>query len=65
MALTFSVVYTWDDGTRGHISGTVVPSGNYTASGDTLDLSQVPLIASQHFYAGPGLTGTHHKSITQ
>jgi hypothetical protein len=28
MALTFSVVYTWDDGTRGHISGTVVPSGN-------------------------------------
>ncbi len=46
MALTFSVVGTWDDGKRIHVSGTVVPSGNYTTSGDTLDLSQVPLIAS-------------------
>src|SRR5579863_635195 len=46
MAMTFSVVDTWDDGKRIHVSGTVVPSGNYTTSGDTLDLSQVPLIAS-------------------
>jgi hypothetical protein len=46
MALTFSVVDTWDDGKRIHVSGTVAATGNYTASGDTLDLSQVPLIAS-------------------
>jgi len=44
--MTFSVVDTWDDGKRIHVSGTVVPSGNYTTSGDTLDLSQGPLIAS-------------------
>ncbi len=46
MAMTFSIVGTWDDGKRIHVSGTIVPSGNYTTRGDTLDLSQVPLAAS-------------------
>jgi hypothetical protein len=46
MALTFLLVYTWDDGKRVHVSGTIVASGNYVASGDTLDRSEVPLIAS-------------------
>ncbi len=54
MALTFSVVDTWDDGKRIHVSGTVAATGNYTASGDTLDLSQVPLIASDQ----PPVQGT-------
>ncbi len=54
MALTFSVVDTWDDGKRVHVSGTAVATGNYTTSGDTLDLSQVPLIASDQ----PPLHGT-------
>jgi hypothetical protein len=42
MALTFSVVDTWDDGHRIHVSGTVAATGNYTTGGGTLDLSQVP-----------------------
>ena len=46
MALAFSLVDTWDDGKRIHASGTVVATGNYVTSGDTLDLSQVPIIAS-------------------
>ncbi|HEY0701646.1 MAG TPA: hypothetical protein VGD60_02665 [Candidatus Acidoferrales bacterium] len=46
MALTFSLVDTWDDGKRIHVSGTVAASGNYTTGGDTLDLSQFPVIAS-------------------
>lgn len=46
MALTFSLVDTWDDGKRVHVSGTVAASGSYTAGGDTLDLSQFPAIAS-------------------
>ena len=54
MALTFSVVDTWDDGKRIHVSGTVAATGNYTTSGDTLDLSQVPLIASDQ----PPVQGT-------
>jgi hypothetical protein len=29
MALTFSVVDTWDDGKRIHVSGTVAATGNY------------------------------------
>ena len=45
---------TWDDGTRIHVSGTVAATGNYAASGDTLDLSQVPIIAS----AQPPIQGT-------
>jgi hypothetical protein len=45
MALTFTLVDTWDDGLRIHVSGTVAASGNYTASGDTLDLSQAGIPA--------------------
>ncbi|MFZ3217709.1 MAG: hypothetical protein WA192_16745 [Candidatus Acidiferrales bacterium] len=54
MALTFSVVDTWDDGKRIHVSGTVAATGNYATGGDTLDLSQVPLIASDQ----PPVQGT-------
>jgi hypothetical protein len=46
MALTFTLVDTWDDGKRVHVSGTVAASGNYSTGGDTLDLSQFPLVAS-------------------
>ena len=46
MALTFSLVDTWDDGKRVHVSGTVTAAGNYTTSGYTLDLSQFPIIAA-------------------
>jgi hypothetical protein len=54
MALTFSVADTWDDGKRNHESGTVAATGNYATSGDTLDLSQMPIIAS----AQPPIQGT-------
>ena len=54
MALTFSIVDTWDDGKRVHVTGTAVATGNYTTGGDTLDLSQVPIIAS----AQPPTQGT-------
>jgi hypothetical protein len=46
MALTFTLVDTWDDGKRVHVSGSVAASGSYSTGGDTLDLSQVPVIAS-------------------
>jgi len=46
MALTFSLVDTWDDGKRIHMAGTVIASGNYTTGGDTLDLSQSPIVAA-------------------
>jgi hypothetical protein len=46
MALTFSLVDTWDDGQRIHVAGTVAASGNYSTGGDTLDLSQFPVIAT-------------------
>ena len=46
MALAFTLVDTWDDGQRIHVAGTVAASGNYTTSGDTLDLSQWPIIAT-------------------
>jgi len=46
MALAFTLVDTWDDGKRIHVAGTVAASGNYTTSGDTLDLSQFPIVAS-------------------
>ena len=54
MALTFSLIDTWDDGKRVHVSGTIAASGNYTTGGDTLDLSQSPLVAS----AQPPINGT-------
>ncbi len=54
MALTFTLVDTWDDGQRIHVSGTVAASGNYATGGDTLDLSQTPIIAS----AKPPIQGT-------
>ena len=46
MALAFTLVDTWDDGQRIHVAGTVVASGNYSTGGDTLDLSEFPLIAA-------------------
>jgi hypothetical protein len=46
MALAFSLVDTWDDGKRIHVCGTVAASGNYTTGGDTLDLSEFPVVAS-------------------
>ena len=46
MALAFTLVDTWDDGKRIHVAGTVAASGSYSTSGDTLDLSQAPLVAS-------------------
>lgn len=46
MALTFTLVDTWEDGKRIHVSGTVAASGSYSTGGDTLDLSQFPIIGS-------------------
>ncbi len=54
MALTFNVVDTWDDGKRIHLAGTVLASGSYTTGGDTLDLSQNPIVASSQ----PPIQGT-------
>ncbi len=54
MALTFSLVDTWDDGKRVHVSGTVAASGSYSTGGDTLDLSQFPIIAATQ----PPIQGT-------
>ena len=41
MALTFTLVDSWDDGRRVHVVGTVAASGSYTTGGDTLDLSPI------------------------
>ena len=46
MALAFTLVDTWDDGKRIHVTGTAAASGNYSTGGDTLDLSQFPLVAA-------------------
>lgn len=46
MALTFTLVDTWDDGNRIHVTGTVAASGSYATGGDTVDLSQFPVIAA-------------------
>ena len=46
MALAFTLVDTWDDGKRIHVSGTAAASGNYSTGGDTLDLSQFPVVAA-------------------
>jgi hypothetical protein len=54
MALTFTLVDTWADNERIHVCGTVHASGSYTTGGDTLDLSQYPIIGSTQ----PPITGT-------
>jgi hypothetical protein len=54
MALAFNLVDTWDDGKRIHVAGTVVASGSYTTGGDTLDLSEFPIVGSTQ----PPITGT-------
>ena len=54
MALTFTLVDTWEDGKRVHVSGTIAASGNYSTGGDTLDLSQFPLVAATQ----PPIQGT-------
>ncbi|MGB0036511.1 MAG: hypothetical protein WBP79_13660 [Candidatus Acidiferrales bacterium] len=54
MALTFTLVDTWDDGQRIHVSGTVAASGSYTEGGDALDLSQYPILAASQ----PPVQGT-------
>jgi hypothetical protein len=54
VALTFSLVETGEDGKSVHVSGTLVASRNYTPSGDTLDLSEVAVIASDQ----PAVQGT-------
>ena len=46
MALTFSLLDTWDDGQRIHLAGTAAASGNYSTGGDTFDLSQFPQVAA-------------------
>jgi hypothetical protein len=46
MALAFTIVDAWDDGERIHVAGTVAASGNDTTGGDTIDLSQNPIVAS-------------------
>jgi hypothetical protein len=46
MALTFSIVDTWDDGNGIHLAGTVAAIGNYSTGGDTVDLSENPIVAS-------------------
>ncbi|MGH9682175.1 MAG: hypothetical protein ACRD4S_00975 [Candidatus Acidiferrales bacterium] len=54
MALTFTLADTWDDGKRIHVSGTIAATGNYATGGDTLDLSQSPVVASSQ----PPIQGT-------
>ena len=46
MALTFTLIDSWDDTKRVHVAGTINASGSYVSGGDTLDLSQFPSIAS-------------------
>jgi hypothetical protein len=46
VALIFKLVDSWDDGKRVHLAGTVSASGSYTTGGDTIDLSQNPIVAS-------------------
>ena len=46
MALTFSLVDTWQDGNRVQVTGTVAAYGSYVAGGDTVDLSQFPAVSS-------------------
>ena len=43
MALTVNIVDHWSDGKRIHVTGSLVPSGNYTTGGDTIPFNN-PLI---------------------
>lgn len=52
--VSLTLVDSWDDGKRIHVSGTVLACGNYATNGDTLDLSQSPLVASTQ----PPISGT-------
>ena len=45
MALTFSLVDNRDDGKRIDVAGAAATTGDYTAGGGTLDLSQFPIVA--------------------
>lgn len=54
MALRFRLVDAWDDGRRIHLAGTIAASGSYTTGGDSVDLSQNPVVASSH----PPIAGT-------
>ena len=54
MALAFTLIDTWDDGKRIHVAGTVAASGSYTTGGDTVDLSQFPIIGTTQ----PPIQGT-------
>lgn len=54
MALTFTLLDTWDDGQRIHVAGTVAATGNYATGGDTVDLSQFPIVKSTQ----PPIQGT-------
>jgi hypothetical protein len=48
MALTFSVVDTWEDGKRVHVSGTVAATGNYTTGGASPVDRVGPAVSSGH-----------------
>ena|SRR5690348_13345639 len=54
MALTFTLVDTWDDGKRIHVTGTIAASGSYVSGGDTLDVSQARIMATSQ----PPIQGT-------
>ena len=46
MAVTATVTDHWEDGKRVHAIGTLAFSGNYAAGGDTITVSNLPLIKS-------------------
>jgi hypothetical protein len=54
MALTFNLADSWADERRIHVTGTVTASGSYSTGGDTIDLSQFPIIGSTQ----PPIAGT-------
>ncbi len=54
MALTFNLVDSWADERRIHVAGTIAASGSYSTGGDTVDLSQFPVIGSTQ----PPIQGT-------
>jgi hypothetical protein len=46
MAVTATVTDHWEDGKRVHVIGTLVFSGSYATGGDTVTVSNLPLIKS-------------------